>query len=68
MKCTKRKYQIRQKISETAKTKTSSLKNRVRCNKNTKLIKKTQKPKACSAPKKSKPAERVGKNRKTLKN
>lgn len=40
------------KISETAKTKTSSLKNRVRCNKNTKLIKKTQKPKACSAPKK----------------
>ncbi len=52
MKCTKRKYQIRQKISETAKTKTSSLKNRVRCNKNTKLIKKTQKPKACSAPKK----------------
>ena len=52
MKCTKNKYQIKQKTSEIAKIKTSSLNNRVRCNKNTKLTKKAQKPRACSAPKK----------------
>lgn len=39
------------KKSETAKTKISSLNNRVRCNKNTKLIKKEQNTKAYSAPK-----------------
>ena len=43
MKCTKNKYQIKQKTSEIAKIKTSSLNNRVRCNKNTKLTKKAQK-------------------------
>lgn len=41
------------KISENTKIKISSLNNRVRCNKNTKLIKKVQKIKACSAPKKA---------------
>lgn len=41
------------KIPENTKIKISSLNNRVRCNKNTKLIKKVQKIKACSAPKKA---------------
>lgn len=56
------------KTSKNAKIKISSLNNRVRCNKNIKLTKKIQKPKMCSAPKNGKPAARVGKNRKTLKN
>lgn len=51
IKCTKKKYQIKQKKSETAKTKISGLNNRVRCNKNTKLTKKEQNTKAYSAPK-----------------
>ena len=55
------------KKSETAKTKISGLNNRVRCNKNTKLTKKAQNPRACSAPKKE-AAARIGKNRKVLKN
>ena len=59
MKCTKNKYQIKQKTSEIAKIKTSSLNNRVRCNKNTKLPKKAQKPRACSAPKKKPQQELV---------
>ena len=56
------------KIPEIAKTKTSSSNNRVRCNKNAKLTKKSTKPQSVQCTKKSKPAVRVGKNRETLKN